>query len=188
MTENAPPERTPRSSSTSRGVVLAVAMGLVPAIALAGVVLSLNHASTDDDAFVAPPFPTPSSGLQEDRSGSPRKHAKPARPSHRAKPDAPRARKPGNALNLPRSVIVQLGQVADLYGYGLGPGTALSYHQSLNFAYGLSVVCDEVRSGRSTFQDSIQDDISMGAPASDARGFNRYLQQTFCPAYYAAGN
>jgi hypothetical protein len=91
-------------------------------------------------------------------------------------------------LHLPRTTIVALGLMADRYGYGNGPGTALTYEQALNFAYGVSVVCDSVRSGEATYQDFIDDDMSTGAPASAARGMNNYLRDTFCPAYYKAGN
>ena len=109
-------------------------------------------------------------------------HAAHPKPSARPEPHF------DNALHLDHGVIVQLAAMADLYGYGLGPGTTLSYGQAKNFAYGVSVVCDSLRSGESTVEDAVADDVSMGAPRSDAEGFNRYLDQTFCPAYYRAGN
>ncbi|TIC81502.1 hypothetical protein E8D34_17615 [Nocardioides sp. GY 10113] len=130
----------------------------------------------------AAPTVTESPVAQQPRS---RKRTKAAAPTSRSASQAPAA---DNELGLPHEVIVRLGSMADLYGYGLGPGTALDYEQATNFAYGVSVVCDSWRSGETTVQDAVDDDVMSGAPVSDARGFNRYLHTTFCPAYHAAGN
>lgn len=108
-----------------------------------------------------------------------------SQPPAASKPPPPAA---DNELGLPHDVIVRLGRAADVFGYGLGPGTALDYEQATNFAYAVSTVCDGWRSGDVTFQDSVDEDVASGAPATDARAFNRFLADDFCPAYYRAGN
>ena len=103
-------------------------------------------------------------------------------------PEEPEAPEVDNELGMAHEDIEALGRAADAYGYGLGPGTALSYEQATNFAYAVAVTCDELRSGETTLEESVQVDVADGAPPADARGFNAYLDSTFCPQYYAAGN
>lgn len=129
----------------------------------------------------------PATATSEPTSSPPETAATgPARPPTATKKPRPPAA--DNELGLPHEVIVRLGRTADVFGYGLGPGTALDYEQATNFAYAVSTVCDGWRSGDLTFQDSVDEDVMSGAPPADARGFNRFLESDFCPAYYRAGN
>lgn len=153
------------------------------AIASATALFSLVTGCSEDqenaalDTPTSRPTPSPTEAAPTDRSQPP--------PAATTKPKPSVA---DNELNLAHDVIVRLGRAADAYGYGLGPGTTLDYEQATNFAYAVSLVCDGWRSGESTFQDSVDEDVASGAPLSDARGFNRFLQADFCPAYYEAGN
>lgn len=171
-----------RASATPSGVWSPVLLLAVPVLLVAGLVWYLTSDGGD--------------GAPVAESSEPPSVSPPATATPTPTAEAPRARKrqvktpapADNELGLPRAVVVQLGQVADLYGYGLGPGTSLDYEQATNFAYAVSIICDDLRSGAMTLQESIDEDVVSGAPPGDARGFNRYLKGVFCPEYYAAGN
>ncbi len=103
-------------------------------------------------------------------------------------PDEPKDSEADNDLNLAHDDIARLGRAADIYGYGLGPGTSLDYDQATNFAYAVTLTCDGWRDGNLSFEDSVSEDVMSGASETDAIAMNRYLESTFCPAYEAAGN
>lgn len=126
--------------------------------------------------YRAPSTPTPTFTTSPSLPDSKRDRTKKDRPAF------------DNDLNLASAVIDELGRMADVYGYGLSPGSPLSYEQAIEFAYAVSLTCDFLDSGAMTFNESVREDIQGGAPPSDARGFNRYLDRTFCPAYIEAGN
>ena len=174
--------RAVQASAAPSGVWSPVLLLAVPVLLVAGLVWYLASDGGD--------------GAPVAESSEPSSISPPATATPTPTAEAPRARKRqvktpapvDNELGLPRAVVVQLGQVADLYGYGLGPGTSLDYEQATDFAYAVSIICDDLRSGAMTLQESIDEDVVSGAPPGDARGFNRYLKSTFCPEYYAAGN
>lgn len=103
-------------------------------------------------------------------------------------PEEPEDPEIDNELNLAHDDIVRLGRAADIYGYGLGPGTSLDYDQATNFAYAVTLTCDGWRDDSLSFEDSVTEDVISGASEADATAMNRYLESTFCPAYEAAGN
>lgn len=156
--------------------------------ALAASLLSLAAGCADGQELATDvydePWPPPT-GTSSSSDPKPTKTAPAQPPASSKKPRPPAA---DNELGLPHDVIVRLGRAADVFGYGLGPGTVLDYEQATDFAYAVSTVCDGWRSGDLTFQDSVDEDVTSGAPASDARAFNRFLESDFCPAYYRAGN
>lgn len=77
--------------------------------------------------------------------------------------------------------IELLGSMADLYGYGLGPGTSLTFEQATDMAYAMTVPCSDVLVGGMTWGERVAEDVADGAPVADAEGFNAYLRDSFCP-------
>lgn len=156
--------------------------------ALAASLLSLVAGCADGQEQAADaydePWPPPT-GTSSSSDPKPTETAPTQPPASSKKPRPPAA---DDELGLPHDVIVRLGRAADAFGYGLGEGTTLDYEQSTNFAYAVALVCDEWRSGDLTFEDSVEEDVMSGAPPSDARAFNHFLESDFCPAYYRAGN
>ncbi|WP_460735717.1 hypothetical protein [Nocardioides ginkgobilobae] len=79
-----------------------------------------------------------------------------------------------------RSDVVALGLIADDTGYGLSPGTPLPYDMAENFAYVIALSCRDLDRGRTTVGALIDDDVSMGAPPSQAQRFWSYVTSRFC--------
>lgn len=77
-------------------------------------------------------------------------------------------------------MVVTLGRIADATGYGLSPGTPLSYEQAQLFAAAIVTVCDDVADGNTTWADQTRRDQLDGAPTAAARQMNTYLRVQFC--------
>lgn len=80
---------------------------------------------------------------------------------------------------LTRGDVLALGWMADSTGYGLSPETPLSFEQATDFAYAIILRCDDAALN-DNWEDLIAEDVSMGAPESQARKMNAYIRDEYC--------
>lgn len=81
-----------------------------------------------------------------------------------------------------RMDVVLLGHIADRTGYGLGPGTTLTFQQAQDLAIMMVDNCERVRQGKRTWHDLVAEDVSVGATSSDAVDMYNYVSSQFCTA------
>jgi len=158
------------------GAVLAAAFYVVLVIVSSG---SENNAVPETPTVVTPAIP-PTPTLEASPTYDPPAPHPVVEDPEPAEPD-PEPVDSRNDYGLTEDDIVQLGQMADLYGYGFGAGTAMTFEQAENMSVAMTVPCEAVDSGEQTWQDRVAEDVGDGAPVEDAEGFNSYLENEFCP-------
>lgn len=121
-------------------------------------------------------FSTGSAAAEPEPSAEPSTEPEPAPDADRLTTLAPTLAERG----LSDGDVAELGRMADATGYGLGPGTALSFEQAVDFAYVMVGACEETVDAAG-WTARVDQDVLDGAPRSDAEQMNGYVRDTFCP-------
>ncbi|RYP84225.1 hypothetical protein EKO23_16320 [Nocardioides guangzhouensis] len=73
------------------------------------------------------------------------------------------------------------GAVADDTGYGYGEGTTLGFGEAKDLALLMLSHCEDVAGGVTTWEDLVDEDVSVGASPADAREMYGYVREYLCP-------